>query len=877
MARRLAARGPAPAGVGPGGALAALEACREGALWERALALVGRVHLPGLAARDVAACYNAALAACAGAAAWRPALALLQRLLCRPGGAEARSSEYTSAVGACARRAAWAHALALLELARRRRAALEAAAYNAAVTACVRVALWPGALALLREGAGVAGHNAAVSACREASQWERAVQIVCEMQAGGLGADVVSHSAVIAALHRGAHWERALLQLAAMDLGQSGLAPNAVSLCSALSACRRGARWAVALQVLRALWRGGAAELNAVACTQAFLLYEELGLRSRAAALVRRIAAVAGSPDVVSHTAAIRACGGRTDPAADRAFRAGAYAPAVARLRSLRRLGPAARGPCRPVGALAGRAAAREAAPDLGAFSRDASDALRLRAGRRCARLGRRGAAARRGSLWIVATTPDRDIDIEDLEVVFVAQAKPPPEAIVAGGWLHASVAEASAPLGEGDQFFLEARLETRDDACSAGRHRSNDAVASGAFASIFIDWPVSAPRAAEWTAEENSRRGLIPLRRELWRQLSRLASRLFRRARVERAMLHSLLAGMSPAARAAGKSLPGANWPMLAAGPILARSPCKFVVFLIGACDAGVVEPATKVPPRLSFGHQGRSLPGAGGSDELDLGRGDGLNFLRQAVAVRSLRRAPLELDRALSPANTSRRRATQSRRVAAVGALRKSGVAEKTARVDEVGAVGRRPGGGGVKAAAARAHCLDGGALLRALGSAALRRQNEQQLIFQRPEKGKTKVILGTNIAESSVTIDDVLVVVDSGLMREAAMDVDGEAAAAAVAGAEAGGAAAAPIGRQRPAAGAGRRSHLLGDAASDSSSDDRGDSDLEVDLEDIWAGAVCGIPVPEHLVIAKESASRAGAGGRQAGRRRRRTWAC
>lgn len=47
------------------------------------------------------------------------------------------------------------------------------------------------------------------------------------------------------------------------------------------------------------------------------------------------------------------------------------------------------------------------------------------------------------------------------------------------------------------------------------------------------------------------------------------------------------------------------------------------------------------------------------------------------------------------------------------------------------------------------------------------------EQNLIFQRPPAGKTKIILGTNIAESSVTIDDVLVVVDCGLAREVSYD--------------------------------------------------------------------------------------------------------
>ena len=45
----------------------------------------------------------------------------------------------------------------------------------------------------------------------------------------------------------------------------------------------------------------------------------------------------------------------------------------------------------------------------------------------------------------------------------------------------------------------------------------------------------------------------------------------------------------------------------------------------------------------------------------------------------------------------------------------------------------------------------------------------QEEKQTVFEPAPKGTVKVILATNIAESSVTIDDVLAVVDSGLVRE------------------------------------------------------------------------------------------------------------
>ena len=45
----------------------------------------------------------------------------------------------------------------------------------------------------------------------------------------------------------------------------------------------------------------------------------------------------------------------------------------------------------------------------------------------------------------------------------------------------------------------------------------------------------------------------------------------------------------------------------------------------------------------------------------------------------------------------------------------------------------------------------------------------QEEQQTVFDPAPEGCVKIILATNIAESSVTIDDVLAVVDSGLVRE------------------------------------------------------------------------------------------------------------
>lgn len=48
------------------------------------------------------------------------------------------------------------------------------------------------------------------------------------------------------------------------------------------------------------------------------------------------------------------------------------------------------------------------------------------------------------------------------------------------------------------------------------------------------------------------------------------------------------------------------------------------------------------------------------------------------------------------------------------------------------------------------------------------------DQKAIFQQPPLGVRKIVLATNIAETSITVNDIVHVVDSGLHKEERYDL-------------------------------------------------------------------------------------------------------
>ena len=47
------------------------------------------------------------------------------------------------------------------------------------------------------------------------------------------------------------------------------------------------------------------------------------------------------------------------------------------------------------------------------------------------------------------------------------------------------------------------------------------------------------------------------------------------------------------------------------------------------------------------------------------------------------------------------------------------------------------------------------------------------EQQLVFSKPKHGQRKIVISTNLAETSITIDDCVFVLDVGRMKEKRFD--------------------------------------------------------------------------------------------------------
>lgn len=72
------------------------------------------------------------------------------------------------------------------------------------------------------------------------------------------------------------------------------------------------------------------------------------------------------------------------------------------------------------------------------------------------------------------------------------------------------------------------------------------------------------------------------------------------------------------------------------------------------------------------------------------------------------------------------------------------------------------------------------------------------DQKAIFQQPPVGVRKIVLATNIAETSITVNDIVHVVDSGLHKEERYDLKTKVA---------------PVSRAQPALALGENSEFRG----------------------------------------------------------------
>ncbi|RSL46048.1 hypothetical protein CEP54_014019 [Fusarium duplospermum] len=69
---------------------------------------------------------------------------------------------------------------------------------------------------------------------------------------------------------------------------------------------------------------------------------------------------------------------------------------------------------------------------------------------------------------------------------------------------------------------------------------------------------------------------------------------------------------------------------------------------------------------------------------------------------------------------------------------------------------------------------HALKAVSSLHVLPLHASLETREQKRVFANPPPGKRKVVVATNVAETSITIDDIVVVIDSGKVKETSFDV-------------------------------------------------------------------------------------------------------